>query len=384
MTTTMTMTLAAILCGIEARRPASYLLLLAAIGGVSVAGSEPAVGGSRTAVGFLLGGVLAVAALGAPIPAPAGHLGGSAAAMAAILARICWPVIGGCVGALASPAGPSGPTLAGFLSLSGFLPLVGFLWGVGFAAALVVFLERRLFNRADVASGALVITAGVGLAAAAAWHRFADNSLAGSVAALGAVLVTISVAVVVARMPLAARKPRGTGRLIASGEPARGRLDLVGMAAALTGMVVCLFLAPESAAANRIVAVACFVALAVPEATITPVSLGGGWNRLLESVPLRPVGGGKRIGMIDLVTESVGFHALLLGWPSLVALALLTGDRDRSAGAMATVALLAGTAAITWGVASLVRRHTDGGTALAAVIAVLVVVWMVVVTYPLA
>jgi len=372
------MNMAAILCGVEARRSASYLVLLAAIGGVSVAGSGQAVGGPRMVVGFLLGGMLAVAALGAPIPAPAGHLGGSAAAMAAVLARICWPVIGGCVGALASPAGPSGPTLVGFL------PLVGFLWGVGFAAALVVFLERRLSSRADVASGALVITAGVGLAAAAAWHRFADNSLAGSVAVLGAVLVTISAAVVVARMPLAARKPRGTGRLIASGEPARGRLDLVGMAAALTGMVVCLFLAPELAAANRIVAVACFVALAVPEATITPVSLGRGWSRLLESVPLRPVGGGKRIGMIDLVAESVGFHALLLGWPSLVALALLTGDRERSAGAMATVALLAGTAAITWGVASLGRRHTDGGTALAAVIAVLVVVWMVVVTYPLA
>ena len=374
----MTMTMAAILCRVEARRPASYLLLLAAIGGVSIAGSGQAVGGPRTAVGFLLGGVLAVASLGAPIPAPAGHLGGSATAMAAMAARLGWPVIGGCLGALASPAGPTGTTLVGFLSLAGFL------WGVGFAAALFAFLESRLFNRADVASGALVITAGAGLAAAAAWHRFADNSLAGSVAVLGAVLVTISAAVVVARMPLAARKPRGTGRLIASGEPARGRLDLVGMAAALTGMVVCLFLAPESAAANRIVAVACFVALAVPEATITPVSLGRGWSRLLESVPLRPLGGGKRIGMTDLVSESVGFHALLLGWPSLVALALLTGDRERSAGAMATVALLASTAAIPWGVASLVRRHTDGGTALAAVIAVLVVVWMVVVTYPLA
>ena len=373
------MNMAAILFGVEARRPASYLLLLAAIGGVSVAGSGQAVGGPRTAVGFLLGGVLAVAALGAPIPAPAGHLGGSAtamAAMAAMAARLGWPVIGGCLGALASPAGPSGPALAGFHSLAGFL------LGAGFAAALVAFLERRLPNRADVASGALVITAGAGLAGAAAWHRFADNPLAGRAAVLVAVLVAIGAAVVVARMPLAARKPRGTGRLMASGDPARGRLDLVGMAAALTGMVVCLFLAPESAAANRIVAVACFVALAVPEATITPVSLGRGWSRLLESVPLRPLGGGKRIGMTDLVSESVGFHALLLGWPSLVALALLAGDRERSAGAMATVALLAGSAAVTWGVASLVRRHTDGGTALAAVVAVLVVVWMVVVTYP--
>ena len=108
------MNMAAILFGVEARRPASYLLLLAAIGGVSVAGSGQAVGGPRTAVGFLLGGVLAVAALGAPIPAPAGHLGGSATAMAAMAARLGWPVIGGCLGALASPAGPSGPALAGF------------------------------------------------------------------------------------------------------------------------------------------------------------------------------------------------------------------------------------------------------------------------------
>lgn len=376
------MNMAAILFGVEARRPASYLLLLAAIGGVSVAGSGQAVGSPRTAVGFLLGGVLAVAALGAPIPAPAGHLGGTAAAMAAVAARLGWPVIGGCVGALASPAGSSGPALAGFLSLAGFHSLAGFFLGAGFAAALVAFLERRLPNRADVASGALVITAGAGLAGATAWNRCADNPLAGRAAVLVAVLAAIGAAVVVARMPLAARKPRGTGRLIASGDPARGRLDLVGMAAALTGMVVCLFLAPASAAANRIVAVACFVALAVPEATITPVSLGRGWSRLLESVPLRPLGGGQRIGMTDLVSESVGFHALLLGWPSLVALALLAGDRERSAGAMATVALLAGSAAITWGVASLLRRRTDGGTALAAVVAVLVVVWMVMVTYP--
>lgn len=375
------MNMAAILFGVEARRPASYLLLLAAIGGVSVAGSGQAVGSPRTAVGFLLGGVLAVAALGAPIPAPAGHLGGSATAMAAMAARLGWPVIGGCVGALASPAGSSGPALAGFLSLAGFHSLAGFFLGAGFAAALVAFLERRLPNRADVASGALVITAGAGLAGATAWNRCADNPLAGRAAVLVAVLAAIGAAVVVARMPLAARKPRGTGRLIASGDPARGRLDLVGMAAALTGMVVCLFLAPASAAANRIVAVACFVALAVPEATITPVSLGRGWSRLLESVPLRPLGGGQRIGMTDLVSESVGFHALLLGWPSLVALALLAGDRERSAGAMATVALLAGSAAITWGVATLLRRRTDGGTALAAVVAVLVVVWMVMVTY---
>jgi hypothetical protein len=375
------MNMAAILFGVEARRPASYLLLLAAIGGVSVAGSGQAVGSPRTAVGFLLGGVLAVAALGTPIPAPAGHLGGTAAAIAAVAARLGWPVIGGCVGALASPAVRS-ESLAGFLSVAGFHSLAGFFLGAGFAAALVAFLERRLPNRADVASGALVITAGAGLAGATAWNRCADNPLAGRAAVVVAVLAAIGAAVVVARMPLAARKPRGTGRLIASGDPARGRLDLVGMAAALTGMVVCLFLAPESAAANRIVAVACFVALAVPEATITPVSLGRGWSRLLESVPLRPLGGGQRIGMTDLVSESVGFHALLLGWPSLVALALLAGDRERSAGAMATVALLAGSAAITWGVASLVRRRTDGGTALAAVVAVLVVVWMVVVTYP--
>jgi hypothetical protein len=70
--------------------------------------------------------------------------------MAAMAARLGWPVIGGCLGALASPAGPSGPALAGFHSLAGF-----FL-GAGFAAALVAFLERRLPNRADVASGALV------------------------------------------------------------------------------------------------------------------------------------------------------------------------------------------------------------------------------------
>ena len=86
--------------------------------------------------------------------------------------------------------------------------------------------------------------------------------------------------------------------------------------------------------------------------------------------------------MVDLVTESVGFHALLLGWPSLVAFFLLAGDRDRAAGALAAVSALALTAAVTWGVASLVRRRADGGTTLAAVAATLVVVWMTAVSFP--
>ena len=122
------MNMAAILFGVEARRPASYLLLLAAIGGVSVAGSGQAVGGPRTAVGFLLGGVLAVAALGTPIPAPAGHLGGTTAAIAAVAVRLGWPVIGGCVGALASPRGHRARRSRGFSRLQVFTRLQGFSW----------------------------------------------------------------------------------------------------------------------------------------------------------------------------------------------------------------------------------------------------------------
>ncbi len=359
----------AILLGIEARRAASWLLFLAAIGGVSVVCSGRVVGVPPAAVGFLLGGILTVAALGAHVPAPAGHLGGTAATMAALVARLTWPLIGGFVGALASPGGPSGAALAGFFT------------GIGFNAAICVGLARTLSNRADVASTALMITAGVGLAGAAGWSRFPESLAARGGATVIAVAAAIGAAAIVAHIPVAPRKPRGTGRLIASGEPARGRLDLVGMAAALTGMVICLFLAPESAAANRILAVACFVALAVPEATISPVSLGRGWGRLMGAVPLRPAYGGERLGMTDLATDSVGFHALLLGWPSLVALALLAGERERSAGAVSTVAALAVTAAVTWGVASLVRRRADGGTTLAAVTAALIVVWMAVVSY---
>jgi hypothetical protein len=359
-----------ILLGVEARRPACWLLLLAAIGGVSVAGSGRGVGIPEPAAGFLLGGVLAVAALGAGAPAPAGHLGGISATIAALVARLVWPVIGGIIGALTSPGGASGPALAGLLG------------GVGFTAALHARLERTVLNRADGASGALLINAGVGLGAAAAWSRFPESPAARGGATLVAVAAAIGAAAIVAHIPVAPRKPRGTGRLIASGEPARGRLDLVGMAAALAGMVVCLFLAPQAAAANSIVAIACFVALAVPEATMSPVALGRGWGRLLGAVPLRPAGGVGGLGMTDLVTESVGFHALLLGWPSLVALALLAGDRERSVGAIRTIAALAITAVVTWGVASLVRRRADGSTTLAAVMAALVVVWMIAVSYP--
>lgn len=353
----------AILLAVEARRPASWLLLLAALGGASVAGSGRVEGMPTAAVGFLLGGLLAVAALGDRGPAPAGHLGGAGMGM---VARIVWPLIGGIVGALASPAGPSLPALAGFLL------------GIGFAALLSARFQRELTNRADVASSVLLITAGVGLAGGWGWNRFPDHGPAAGSAMVVAVVATVVGAATAVRLPVAARKPRGTGRLIASGEPARGRLDLCGMAVALTAMVVCLFLAPDAAATNVVVALACFLALAVPEATLSPVEAERGWSRLMGSVPVRGPGG--RFGMTGLVSESVGFHALMLGWPSLVAFLLLAGDRDRSAGALATVAALSATAAITWGTVSLLRRRVDGGTTMAAVVALLIVVWMIVVS----
>jgi len=359
------MTGTAILLGIEARRPGSWLLLLAAIGGGAVAGSGRVVGLPPAAVGFVLGGLLSVAALATPSPAPGGHLGG--AGMAAAV-RIVWPLIGGIAGAFASSGGPSYPALAGLL-----------LGGTA-ATVLTTLFSRATANRADAASSVLLITAGVGLAGGKAWMRFPDHGPAAWGAVVVAVIAAAGAAAIVARTPITARKPRGTGRLIASGEPIRARLDLVGMAAAMAGMVVCLFLAPASADINRVVTTACFVALALPEATISPVAGERGWRRLMESVADRGPGG--RFGMTDPVTESVGLHALMLGWPSLVAFLLLAGDRDRSAGALATVVALAVTAVVTWGTASLVRRRADGGTTLVAVVAALVVVWMTVVSFP--
>lgn len=352
----------ATLVRIEARRPASWLLFLAAVGGASMAGSGRVVGASPVAIGFLSGGGLAVAAVAVRGPSPAGHLGGGGAGL---LARIAWPLIGGVVGAAVSPAGPSVAALAGGLA------------GITFATMLVALLERSPSSRADVASAALLITAAVGSAAGWAWGRFQADTMAGGMAAIAAAAVTLGTAASVARMPLSPRKPRGGGRVIASGETARVRLDLVGMGAALTGMVVCLFLVPQSAPANVWLTLVCFVALAVPEATISPASLDRGWSRLLESVPLRPASGGGRFGMTDLVTETVGFHALLLGWPSLVALALSLREDTRSDAALVTVVALAVAAAVTWGVASLLRRRVDGGTTMAAVIAVLVAVCLV-------
>lgn len=357
----------ATLLRIEARRPASWLLFFAAIGGASMAGSGRIVGASPLMVGFLSGGGVAVAAVAARGRAPSGHLGGAGAALAA---KIAWPLVGGIVGSLVSPAGPSLAALAGGLA------------GIAFATTLVAVLERSLSTRSDVASAALLVTAAVGSAAGWAWGRFPADTLAGWMAAIGAAAVALGTAASVARMPLAPRKPRGGGRLIASGETARARLDLVGMAAALTGMVVCLFLAPQWASANVWLTLVCFVALAVPEATISPVGLSQGWRRLFESVPYRPAGGRMRFGMTVLVTDSVGFHALMLGWPSLVAMALSLRGDSRSDAAFLTVAALAVAAAVTWGVATVLRRRVDGGTTMAAVLAVLVALCLVALAAP--
>ena len=180
----------AILLAVEARRPASWLLLLAALGGASVAGSGLVEGMPTAAVGFLLGGLLAVTALGDRGPAPAGHLGGAAMGMAA---RIVWPLIGGIIGALASPAGPSLSALAGFLL------------GIGSAALLSARFQRELTNRADVASAVLLITAGVGLAGGWGWNWFPDHGPAAGSAMVVAVVATVVGAATAVRLPVAAR-----------------------------------------------------------------------------------------------------------------------------------------------------------------------------------
>jgi hypothetical protein len=113
------------------------------------------------------------------------------------------------------------------------------------------------------------------------------------------------------------QKERSTAAatLLADG-PARAALSTVAMLSSLAGMVVWFFLDPESGACYPLLALAWFVCLAVPQATSLPADGRAG-------MLARSAAGADNAWQGPAARRaraSAGVHALVLGWPAVVAL----------------------------------------------------------------
>lgn len=309
------------------------LVAVAALGILACSPAAASVGaGARMAVAILLG---------ACAQAAAGAVGAATSCGTRLLlpARICWPVGGACLAALLGHVA-GGPGAWGEIA-------AGVSLGAAATAATATACGRRGLAAADCLSAALV-TVACGAAAACA--------TAGIVPPLVAAVMGGSVAAVAIRSLAASFPPGGAGAgrraerpspaatLLGHG-PARSALSTAAMATALAGMVGWFFLDPAKAAWYPLLAATWFVCLAVPQAVALPVAgRGGELGRSAagaDGVWWQPAARRAR--------ASAAAHALVLGWPAAVALALYgSGALARGEHAvwpLATLVGLAGAAA---------------------------------------
>lgn len=333
--------LAARLVGIDARRPASWLTLAAAI----CCGAVPETAAGAALPAFVAGAVLAVAAIG-DLPVAAGvTLGhGSRAVAIWLVERVAWPGVGLALVAFdhCLRRGPAGLTLPGAAAV-----------GLA-AAALTVFVARRRAANAADASSLTLISAGVAAVAGALGGSIVGarplmSAVAGELAvALAAWLALGVVALGIERragiepdwLHDASRTGHTPPRLL------RTALTAAAMGTALVAMVGWLFLDPLRAGFLPPLSLGWFIALAVPEATLGDgVAHTVGWRRLARSAAdatprrhLASTGRGR-----DAVAATLS-NAAILGWPPLVAAALAAGNSEGAWAAAITVLALAAAA----------------------------------------
>jgi hypothetical protein len=318
----------------DARRPASWLacgLAAAAVASLAATGT----GVAAVTAAIACGGWAAAAAAGRP---PRGLVPGMVRLDAAWWwERAAWPL----AGCLAAAAG------RWLWAGDGAAIAVGLAIGVGVMTALAVAAATRGATAADATSLGLVVATAA--AAAAANGRSPVEALAcagGAAAGLAAAAWA------------AWRHGRGwswhadpqarTAASFAELGMARGgvrsALAALAMLTSLTGMAVWYFLAPAAAAAGTFVALGWFTALAVPAVLLGPAGHVA-WRRLVATTagpagsrrPGGPAGsstqqtassydsraGSRRlVGPAGAAAVACG-HAVVLGWPPVVAGLLL-------------------------------------------------------------
>ena len=329
-----------VLLRIDARRPASWLALVAAVaGGWWLAMLTPA-GEMPLCAAALGGAILAVAALG-DLPLSACAPWGAAVWAGS---RAVWPAVGVVAGAAARLA------LSGVPWQSRLAVAIAGLIGIVAATVTVSVARRSGASAADAASLALVAA---GAAAACGWLVQSRGGDVSDLVVVGiAAIVCVAVAALVARRCNVVRPARAL----------RTALTLAAMATALVGMVAWLFLDPDRAALDLAVSLAWFVALAVPAATLGDgVSHLSGW-RLLG------------VGRMRALVVSLASDAAILAWPPLVAAAVMAATPERSRPALVTLVALATAAllllAVAWA-SEWLQAAPETGHAAALVIALL-------------
>lgn len=333
------MTLLGILARLDARRSAAWL---AAIGGALAAwmlvGST--VSGTAVAVAWSAGAALAVAAVGAPLVAPSGTLAGPALWGAL---RASWPVAGMFVGAT-----------AGFVSTTTFadatLVLLAMLTGASAAVRCRVAAMSLALSDADAVSLSLAVA---GMAALSAWILLpaatppwvmclAIPSAWGGM--WGAFRATEEGHGAGRRVcsPQLGISPRNQPATLAS--PVRRILVAASMAVSLGGMAAGLFLVADAEPIAGWLALACFVAIAIPPALLPDEALLPALGRLMASIPtVRTVSPAR--GRASSGTAAVWWHAAILAWPPMVAALLQVREPARATAAL-LVALVPVAAAI--------------------------------------
>jgi hypothetical protein len=360
---------------IDARRPASWLA--AACGGFSAACAGGTCGslvreGAATgwapapSLAIAAGTAAALAAIGDPPGATTRPRGDWRLLTAVTLSRAAWPVVGAAVAAVAGAPGAVAVPLGGAIVA---------------AAATTVVLRRAGADAAEAAGATLFATATASAVAAAAPPGLA---LPAAAAAWTAVVGT---AVAWARGGARPAEWTGTELIEAIGWPAAsgrlgGGLVAASMIMALLGMAAWLFLAPERSAWYGGLTVACFVALAVPRATLAWGAVGAARRGLVLATAACPPPGGPRLARRLDRLVGAGFlgpewrvplsAAAILGWPALVA-AGVVGGGDAVDRLRLVAALFAWAAGLVVGTALVLRAGASRETALAVALAVALV-----------
>lgn len=296
----------------DARRPASWLACgMAAAAGASLAATDTAAVAVTTAIAC--GGWAAAAAMGRP---PRGLVPGLVRLDAAWWwERAAWPL----VGCLAAAAG------RWLWAGDGAAIAVGLAIGVGIMTAMAVAAATRGATAADATSLGLVVA--VVAAAAGTQGRSAVESLACSCGAAAGLAVIAWCAWRHGRgwSWHADERARGAVSLAELGMARGGlrpALSALAMATSLAGMAVWYFLAP-TAAAGMVVALGWFTALAVPAVLLGPAGRVA-WSQLVATTD--GTAGIRRPGGPWGAAALACGHAVVLGWPPLVAGLLLAAE----------------------------------------------------------
>lgn len=323
-----------ILFRIQARTPDVWLA--ASIAGGAVAALAAVNRGHGSVDGGLVAAAVLVGAVSQMAAGPAVALPGSDHCRpAAWLTRVWWPLAGACLAALAvrqAGGASAGWALGAIVGASAMA-----------TAAVATASARRGMPETDATSAAVMTAAAAaagasvcgGLARAlptafGVWTvaAFGTWALTGAMAPFGSVLGGHVERPAYAAVWLA----RASGR---------AALMTIAMATALAGMAVWFFLDPSRAAWYPILATTLFVCLAVPQATSLPA--GGRAGMIGRSAA--GADGGWRSPAARWARAVATTHAVVLGWPALVALGLHGGGGFARGGpaacAVATLVVLA-------------------------------------------